>query len=966
MRISSKILILVSMPLAFQLGMSVFLFDQVKQTQIRIEQETERKRLVAALDKVHHLHLRSLAAAAFYSINRNEEVGKRHLSLLKELTAECKELAKQTSTNTELCELTKNLRQSISTVVKYELLMRKMSLMSDAPQLGQSQKAREAIKDSMHQIEDFQKKLIPPIDDLQALQNEARQQFIELAALLVVIVGLTGGLLVWSQKNILEVLEQLLNQIAKFKKGESLTPTLSAGNEMAELEVVICDSANRIETLERLRRELSSIVSHDVRAPMTSIEGVVTLLESGAFGELKQEQEVLVAKQKTISGDLLNVLNNILDLDKLRSGKWNVSVSPVTTNEICNKIRAEIFATCGERQVSVECVDGTLLCDVDALSRAIVALVSAYGSEGTEVTLRCGEAIECTVSAEATQDESRPLRNGDRHKEQIARGLAELFCDVQNLQIAGNDTDRSIKFTISPRATVALSASESQVSPKSESFSKVGRRLQALISGPMAVSATAVILYGVLFSQFANDVGRELVSREIVHRATSISSGITQLMLLSIRRTPDEIAKEEVAARTRAKAKLDADVQALRVLESQARLSMPHELELVQKKVDDVKRLSDKLSEGPVTDLPETLKEVSGKDGTLFSIAFSKAGSLLSEREAKSTTTKALSDLRTNVLNMLIGASIASVLLTIYSARQIVLEFLARLNNVAGNARRLANREVLREPDKGSDEIADLDAFFYKVATQIDQLESERKHLSGLLREQLKTPLLKLRDGFRSIINEPSSLNDKGQNRIQRVLVEINRLSDLVDDLLILDSLDKGGELTSSVTVTEVAVGEIVEPSIDAVTPQAELKGIIIALTGDTTLKVTADARASIRVVVNLLSNALKFSPDKSTVTVSVESADNEQVRISVMDKGRGIPDLEKHKIFSRFDQVARDDKSKGSGLGLFISQKLAEAQGGSLTFISQEGEGTTFTLTLPAANLYLASSGVPQDQSGA
>lgn len=960
MRISRKILILVSIPLAFQLGMSAFLFDQVQATQKRIEQELERKRLVATLDKIHHLHIRSLAAAAFYSINKSDEIGKRHAELLKELTVQVKELARQTSGQAELSELTQNLRQSIATVVKYELLMRKMSLMTDAPQLGTSQQAREAIKDSMHQIENFQSKLIPPVDDLQALQKAAQEQLFKLAALLLAIVGIITALLIWSQKNILEVLETLLKQIARFRNGEVIQPDLKAGTEVAELESVICDSANRIATLERMRRELSSIVSHDVRAPMTSIEGVVTLLEAGAFGELNQEQEAIVSKQKRISGDLLSVLNNILDLDKVRSGKWNITISPVSCQDVCNKLRADVFALCSERDMQTEFSEGLFTCDVDALSRAIVALVGADDSDAIELNLRCTpSAVEFYMSGFRT--ETSLLRGEYTHREQIALGLAELFADAQNLKFSVIRSDGAVQFSFLPRsATGEGSAVVTLASPGSGSagesrraFSKVGRRLQGLISLPMAVSVTAVVLYGVLLNQLAQDISRELVSREIVHRTTNISSGNTQLLLLSIRRVPGELGDEQ-AARARVKAKVDANLQALKDLESRARLSMPDELALVQKKVSDVQHLSDELVAGDLADLPEKLKGLTAKNGALSSIAFVKAGSLLSERESGDTTTKAIADMRMNVLNLLVGASVVTVLLTIYSARRIALEFVSRLNNVGWNARRLARREPLREPDKGNDEIADLDAFFYKVASQIDQLESERRYLAGILREQLKKPLLELRDGFKTLDQasereKKGSLNEKGRNRIQRVLVEINRLSDLVDDLLVLDSLDEGGDLTPTVSLSDVTVREIVEPSVEAVIPQAELRRISIVDSSEVNAnyKVRADVRASIRILINLLSNAIKFSQDESAVTVSIETNPGEVV-ISVTDTGRGIPESEKHKIFSRFDQVAGDDSSKGSGLGLFISRKLAEAQGGMLSFESVEGKGTSFRLSLP------------------
>jgi len=944
-RISRKVLILISMPLAFQLGMSAFLFDQVQSTQRKIEAELERKSIVATLDKIHHLHVRCLAAAAFYSINRDEDVGKRHIAMLKEMSGELRTLRLQTEGKAELSELTTNLQQAIIAVVPYEMLMRKLSLMESKPQLNQSQKARELIKDSMRQIEFFQSKLIPPVDDIEALHAEARVQLFKLGALLVVIVALTMALLLWSQKNILALLDALLAQIRKIEKGETIEGRLEKGTEVAELEGVVCESAQRIAVLENLRRELCSIVSHDVRAPMTTIGGLITLMEAGAFGQLSGEQESSLAKQKAISADLLGVLNNILDLDKLRSGKWNLSVKPVACEQLSEGIRKQLVES-GIDFGSIEVAHsaGVFSCDSEAICRAMSAFVHAFASDETRVQVSVEPSL---VSVKLNHAENTV--DAVSHKAQTARGLAELFCQSQNLSLSVVTEEGCTIVSVLPsRSPSSGRESPLVVQERRSGFSKVGRRLQALISLPMAVSATAVILYGVLLNQFSHDIGRELVSREIVHRATSITSGITQLMLLSIRRVPGELA-EEGAARDKVKARLDDDVSALQSLQSKFRLSQQDTMNLVTRKVEDAKALSDKLSAGDVDELPEMMKKLAEKEGALSSIAFTKAGSLLSAREEQDTTTKAMSDLRANVIYLLIGASVLTGLLTIYSARSIVREFIARLNNAAENARRLARREPLRQPDSGDDEIADLDAFFYRVACDIDKLEKERKHLSGLLREQLKLPLEELNRGFKSLLAGGEELNDKGKNRVQRTLIEIRRLSDLVDDLLLLDSLGEGGSLDVEVVLKEIAADEIVSRSIDAVIPQAELKVISIERSGNADLRVKADPSRSIQIVVNLLSNAVKFSSEDSSIVVSIEPGDDGIVRIGVRDRGRGIPLSEQSKIFSRFEQVEKSDSAKGSGLGLFISKKLAEAQNGSLTFESIEGEGTTFRLALPA-----------------
>jgi signal transduction histidine kinase len=335
----------------------------------------------------------------------------------------------------------------------------------------------------------------------------------------------------------------------------------------------------------------------------------------------------------------------------------------------------------------------------------------------------------------------------------------------------------------------------------------------------------------------------------------------------------------------------------------------------------------------------------------LSAVTFSPVGSLFTSRvELDSVETLNKSKHRSSVLLVLVGASIATALLTVFGAIQVSRGFIARLNNVAENANRLTRREPLREPLQGDDEIDSLDIFFFESARKIAQLEVERKELSVLLREQLKTPLLFLKEGFSKILNEAADLAPKGKTLIQRTVVEIHRLNDLADDLLLLDTIEESGSIGLETEVTVTSVDDIINRSIDAVTPQAKLKEIGIVYGGGKSGMVRADANRSIQILVNLLSNAVKFSPENETVTVTTEHDDG-TLRIVVTDRGRGIPKSEFHRMFSRFDQVSKDDNRKGSGLGLFISKKLAEAQNGNLDFESKEGEGSKFWLVLPIAS---------------
>jgi signal transduction histidine kinase len=109
------------------------------------------------------------------------------------------------------------------------------------------------------------------------------------------------------------------------------------------------------------------------------------------------------------------------------------------------------------------------------------------------------------------------------------------------------------------------------------------------------------------------------------------------------------------------------------------------------------------------------------------------------------------------------------------------------------------------------------------------------------------------------------------------------------------------------------------------------------------------DERGTARILENLLSNAIKFSAKASPIDVGVELLDG-VIKVSVRDRGRGIPAEKLGSIFNKFTRSGRDPKAPGSGLGLYIAKLFAEGQGGTISAESAEGgEGSMFTFTLPA-----------------
>ncbi|MEZ4537173.1 MAG: ATP-binding protein [Cyanobacteriota/Melainabacteria group bacterium] len=113
----------------------------------------------------------------------------------------------------------------------------------------------------------------------------------------------------------------------------------------------------------------------------------------------------------------------------------------------------------------------------------------------------------------------------------------------------------------------------------------------------------------------------------------------------------------------------------------------------------------------------------------------------------------------------------------------------------------------------------------------------------------------------------------------------------------------------------------------------------------DSNIKMLADKDRLVQVLINFLSNAIKFSAANSSIVIKTEALDEDRVRISVTDKGRGIPEEKLGDVFERFKQVDKSDQVEkgGTGLGLPISKTIVEQHGGEIGVTSKEGEGSTF-----------------------
>lgn len=237
---------------------------------------------------------------------------------------------------------------------------------------------------------------------------------------------------------------------------------------------------------------------------------------------------------------------------------------------------------------------------------------------------------------------------------------------------------------------------------------------------------------------------------------------------------------------------------------------------------------------------------------------------------------------------------------------------------------------------------------FGRDVTESRRVEQLKDQMIGIVSHELRTPIGAVQGSLQLLGRLlPAELGAKERELLALAQRNSARLLALVNDLLDLERLEGGRAMLD---VREVPLDEVFAVARDATAPLAEQAGVMLDWQPKGA-RVRADADRVAQVLINLVGNAIKFTPSGSHVRIdAIVTGDAWQVR--VRDEGRGIPAADLARVFDRFTQVQRSDATVkgGSGLGLAIARAIVLHHGGRIWVESVEGEGSTFAFTLPAA----------------
>lgn len=321
--------------------------------------------------------------------------------------------------------------------------------------------------------------------------------------------------------------------------------------------------------------------------------------------------------------------------------------------------------------------------------------------------------------------------------------------------------------------------------------------------------------------------------------------------------------------------------------------------------------------------------------------------------EAEEPQAKFVAGLRKYIVLVLLSSVALNIVVVLVLFAQFNRGTISRLAILMDNTKRLANHQQLNPQLQGEDEIGALDHVFHEAADALEaarqreiELMELKKQIMSMVSHDLRAPLMSIQISLDML--ESNMLGELPKAAHEKVVASeqsVDRLVRMINDLLDVEKLEAG---MMEMDLRDVPLQVIIDRAVEAVNELAKKKGVEISC-NESEIEVKGDGDRLIQVLVNFLSNAIKFSPENSKIMIN-SRLDGDFAELRVIDSGPGIPEEARVQIFERFRQVKGQKGKGGTGLGLAISKLIVEMHGGKIGVDAAEDGGSSFWFSIPAA----------------
>ncbi|MEX1102939.1 MAG: ATP-binding protein, partial [Dehalococcoidia bacterium] len=228
--------------------------------------------------------------------------------------------------------------------------------------------------------------------------------------------------------------------------------------------------------------------------------------------------------------------------------------------------------------------------------------------------------------------------------------------------------------------------------------------------------------------------------------------------------------------------------------------------------------------------------------------------------------------------------------------------------------------------------------------TEVQRVDQVRRDFLSNVSHELRTPLASIRAMVETL--EDGGLDDRkdAEEFLTRIHQQVARLTALVNELLDLSRIESGA---IDLRPEEIDAAALIAEAASLLGPRAESEGVSIVCAPDPGLLMEGDKASLLRVMSNLLDNAIKFSPRGGEIRAEARD-EGDLIALSVTNEGEGIPEADLQRVFERFYKGDHSRSQGGVGLGLAIVKHVVRIHGGTAEAMSEPGQGATFTVRLP------------------
>jgi signal transduction histidine kinase len=913
------------------------------------------------------VHIESAYTSFFYSITKRPELSQRYNWSMQQVFQKKQALTELTRNHPEYARDTELLLRRIDQCNHgVYLLMRKDAVSYFNDELNPILKAQIYV--SVNQWLNpmgtcFEKLRTEPVTQESFSGNSAKIRKL-ISLFFAICVALTGLTALWGSRVLIFRLTKIYAHVIQVKSGQKPQSLIGGEDELSELDQAIAVSAEKLFSLRNFKEDLIQAVSHDLRAPLTSIGGILTLARDGAYGPISEKANAMLARPVEKCKDLAALVNDVLDLERAKADKLNIHFDKYSLAELIELLQEKRQLKPDSLHFSNDDLDLEFYSDLE-LSARIISCLSIPEKSTIAFTTDKHDQLAVTIAP--------ALHKEGAYHEGIKASLAAALAEKCDIAIGAETEQTTLIFPKetepgggqSPKSNGEINGCVNPVRQESTDFSVKRSRIAeaglALIIVPAIICCTMLWMLSQMIDSSQNEIQREYRSYQILQCLNNIHAGHMYsgicTMIFNMTKSA-EFAERRVQYVTATQVSLN---KLASIFEQNSDQEEKEMLKRLQKQMKDIQTTEQGFLTSQSHELKDRFNALPSIGQGLPEEMYFYRTRLVREREKLllDDRTSELRDRKKAITILLLGILMVTVS-TVFANRLLSRLLTMHLYNAIGNAKRLNSAEPLQAPERGTDEIALLDRYIYDSALELRMLETQRVELLSLLREELKNPILETSEEIAKVLDTSDKpLPDKAASNIRNAVTELGRLGALVDDLTNIEMLDKN---SLQLNATEFAVKDVFASTITALQLLADLKSIKLG-NEPSDVKAYGDRERVLQILVNLVSNAIKFSPNGSQVILSA-NREGSGVKLSVADQGPGISEQDQAKIFQKFEQatkkVRQDNDSNsehtgsttapiaGAGLGLHICKMLVEAHGGSITVTSSAGNGATFTVFFP------------------